>query len=216
MHASLKIAILLFDNYTALDVIGPYEVLSKIPDSKIYLAAVKPGLYKDGRGLQTSAEYSLTEIPNPDILVIPGGMGVDSILDNQEVLSWIQKAHATSQWTVSVCSGALLLGAAGLLKGCKATTHWARMEQLKQYGAILLKERYVKDGKIITSAGVSAGIDMSLYLASLVMDEGFAKVVQLSIEYDPQPPFDSGTPEKAPKDILERVMKARNQAVNKK
>jgi len=201
----LKIAILLFDNYTALDVVGPYEVLSKIPNSKIYMAAVKRGLYKDMKGLHIWADFSLKEIGEPDILVIPGGFGIDALLDNQEIISWIQQAHITSKWTVSVCSGALLLGAAGILTNCKATTHWNRKEQLAKYGVTVENERYVEDGKIITSAGVSAGIDMLLYLLSLVVNEDYAKAVQLGMEYDPKPPFDSGSPEKAPKEIVDKI-----------
>jgi len=210
MIGTLKIAILLFDNFTALDVVGPYEVLSKIPNSKVYMVAVKPGLYKDVKGLQMSADYSLKDIENPDILIIPGGFGIDSLLNNQEIISWIQNAHISSKWTVSVCSGALLLGAADILKDCKATTHWNRKEQLAKYGANIQKERYVKDGKVITSAGVSAGIDMSLYLLSLVVDENYAKAVQLGMEYDPKPPFDSGSPEKAPKEIVDQIRQSNN------
>jgi transcriptional regulator GlxA family with amidase domain len=205
MEETLIIAILLFDNFTALDVVGPYEVLSKIPNSKICMVAVKPGLYKDIKGLQISADYSLQDMKNPDILVIPGGFGIDSILNSQDILIWIQNAHKTSKWTVSVCSGALLLGSAGLLKDCKATTHWNRKSQLANYGVVLRNDRYVKDGKIVTSAGVSAGIDMSLYLLSLIVNENFAKAVQLGMEYDPKPPFDSGSPEKAPKEILDKI-----------
>jgi transcriptional regulator GlxA family with amidase domain len=204
-NGTFKIAMLLFDNYTALDVIGPYEVLSKIPDSKIYLVAVKPGIYMDIKGLQLSAGYSLKDIENPDILVIPGGFGIDSVLNDQDILNWIRNAQKTSTWTVSVCSGAILLGAAGLLVNRKATTHWNRKEQLAKYGAIVQNERYVKDGKILTSAGVSAGIDMSLYLLSLVVNENFAKTVQLVMEYDPKPPFDSGSPEKAPKEMVDKL-----------
>ena len=210
MIGTLKIAILLFDNFTAFDVVGPYEVLSKIPNSKVYLVAVKHGLYKDVKGLQMSADYSLKDIDNPDILIIPGGFGIDSLLNNQEIISWIQNAHISSKWTVSVCSGALLLGAAGILKDCKATTHWNRKEQLAKYGANIQNERYVKDGKIITSAGVSAGIDMSLYLLSLIVNENYAKAVQLGMEYDPKPPFDSGSPEKAPKEIVDKIRQSNN------
>ena len=204
-NGTFKIAMLLFDNYTALDVVGPYEVLSKIPDSKIYMVAVKPGIYKDIKGLQLSAGYSLKDIENPDILVIPGGFGIDSVLNNRGILNWIRNAHKISTWTVSVCSGAILLGAAGLLENRKATTHWNRKEQLAKYGVILQNERYVIDGKIITSAGVSAGLDMSLYLLSLVVNESFAKSVQLGMEYDPKPPFDSGSPEKAPKEMVDKI-----------
>jgi transcriptional regulator GlxA family with amidase domain len=215
MEETLKIAILLFDNFTALDVVGPYEVLSKIPNSKIYMVSVKSGLYKDVKGLQISADFSLQDMRNPDILVIPGGLGIDSILDNQDIINWIQNSHRTSKWTVSVCSGALLLGSAGLLNDCKATTHWNRKNQLVKYGAILQNDRYVKDGKIVTSAGVSAGIDMSLFLLSLIVNVNFAKAVQLGMEYDPKPPFDSGSPEKAPKEILDKI-KQSNPPNNKK
>ena len=214
MVETLKIAILLFDDFTALDVVGPYEVLSKIPNSKVYMVAVKPGLYKDIKGLQISADYSLKDIGNPDILIIPGGFGIDSLLNNQEIISWLQDAYISSKWTVSVCSGALLLGAAGILKDCKATTHWNRKEQLAKYGANIQNERYFKDGKIITSAGVSAGIDMSLYLLSLVVNENYAKAVQLGMEYDPQPPFDSGSPEKAPEEIVDKIRQS-NKTNNK-
>jgi transcriptional regulator GlxA family with amidase domain len=209
MEKQIEIAILIFDNYTALDVIGPYEVLSKIPDSKIFITAVNQGLYKDIKGLKISADYSIKDITNPDILVIPGGFGIDSILNNREIITWIQTAHKTSIWTVSVCSGALLLGAAGILENCKATTHWNRIDQLKEFKAIPVHERYVREGKIITSAGVSAGIDMSLYLLSLIVNENFAKAIQLGMEYEPKPPFDSGSPDKAPKEIVEIVKKSR-------
>jgi transcriptional regulator GlxA family with amidase domain len=203
----MKIAILVFDNLTVLDAVGPYEVLSKIPHAKVYFTAVKPGIYRDTKGLRISVDYSLADIKDPDILLIPGGFGVDAILNNREILNWVIQAHKTSKWTVSVCSGALLLAAAGLLKNCKAATHWNRVEQLRSYGVEVIMERYVREGKIITSAGVSAGIDMALYLASLIVNENFAKTVQLAIEYDPQPPFDSGSPEKAPKEIVERFRK---------
>ncbi len=205
MNNPLTIAIFLFDNFAALDVVGPYEILSKIPQSKIYMTAVKKGLYKDVKGMQIMANYSLEDIQNPDILLIPGGFGIDALLQNSEVIRWIQNSHATSQWTVSVCSGALLLAAAGILKGVKATTHWNRKEQLKKYGVIIENKRYVQDEKIITAAGVSAGIDMSLYLLSLIVNESYAKTIQLAMEYDPQPPFDCGSPEKAPLEIVNRI-----------
>jgi len=201
----MKIAFLIFENFTALDIIGPYEVLSKVPNSEIYFASLKPGFYSDGKVLKIEAKYSLNDITNPEVIVIPGGFGIDSLLNNREILTWIQNAHKTSLWTTSVCSGALLLAAAGLLKNCKATTHWNRKEQLKEYGVNVVNERYVKDGKIITSAGVSAGIDMALYLVSLLVNEKFAQVIQLSMEYDPKPPFDSGSPEKAPKEIVDII-----------
>jgi transcriptional regulator GlxA family with amidase domain len=194
--AETKIAILLFDKFAALDVVGPYEVLSRMPESKVYMAAVKPGFYKDPNGLQIGADYALQDIAHPDILLIPGGFGIDAILND-----------STSQWTVSVCSGALLLAASGILKGGRATTHWNRKAQLAQYGVAIENARYVKKGKIITAAGVSAGIDMALYLLSLAVNENCAKAIQLGIEYDPKPPFDCGSPEKAPQALLDRLRK---------
>jgi transcriptional regulator GlxA family with amidase domain len=208
------IAILIFDNFTALDVIGPYEVLSRVPNSEIYFVALEPGLYSDGKTLKIEAKYSLNEILNPDIIVIPGGFGIDALLKKQEIIQWLQNVHKTSLWTTSVCSGALLLAAAGLLMNCKATTHWNRKEQLSEYGVSVVNERYVKDGKIITSAGVSAGIDMALYLVSQLVNEKLAQAIQLSMEYDPKPPFDSGSPDKASKEIVELIKKSSN--TNKK
>jgi transcriptional regulator GlxA family with amidase domain len=209
----MKIAILLYDNYTALDVVGPYEVLSNIPGAKIYFTAEKPGLYKNSNGIQISADFSLKEVEGPEIIVIPGGFGIDAILDNKDILEWLNSVHEKSQWTTSVCSGSLLLASAGILNGRKATTHWNRVEQFKKYPVEFVNERYVKDGKIITSAGVSAGIDMALYLTSLVVNENFAKLVQLALEYDPKPPFDSGSPEKAPREIMEKFKNSRNKKI---
>jgi transcriptional regulator GlxA family with amidase domain len=205
MCEQLKIAILLFDGFTSLDVVGPYEVLSRIPNSKIFMVGCETRLYSDDKRLKISVDYLMSDIVNPDILVIPGGFGIDSILDDQEILQWIQQAHLTSKWTISICSGALLIGAAGLLKDKRATTHWNRKDQLSKYCATVVDDRYVLDGKILTSAGVSAGIDMSLYLLSLIVNDNFAKAIQLAIEYDPKPPFDSGSPLKAPKEIVERI-----------
>ena len=205
----MKIAILLFDNFTALDVAGPYEVLSNIPGAKIYFTAEQPGIYKNSKCMQISADYSLSDIPDPEILVIPGGFGIDAILGNQNILNWIKAVHEKSLWTTSVCSGALLLAEAGILNGRKATTHWNRVEQLKKYPVEFVNERYVKDGKIITSAGVSAGIDMALYLTGLAFNDKLAQLIQLAMEYDPQPPFNSGSPQKAPKEILELFKSAK-------
>jgi transcriptional regulator GlxA family with amidase domain len=202
-----QIAYLAYDNFTVLDLTGPFEVLSKLPNYKSIIIAEKPGLITGGGGMQIKADFSIEEIPNPEILLIPGGFGIDNLLENKNIISWIQKAHKTSKWTLSVCSGALLLGAAGLLKDKQATTHWNRREQLKKYGVSVVNERYCKDGKIICSAGVSAGIDMALYLLSLEVNEMFAKAIQLGMEYDPKPPFDCGSPEKAPKQLVEAVMK---------
>lgn len=188
-----SIAIFLFDNFAALDVAGPYEVLSKLPDAQIFVLAQEKRLYANEKGLKIYADYTLDELPYPDIIVIPGGFGIDAQLSNQSVLHWLNEAHKKSVWTISICSGALLLAAAGILKGRKATTHWNRKKQLLAYDVLVEDQRYVHEGKIITSAGVSAGIDMSLYLIGLIAGEPFAKAIQLGIEYDPKPPFDYST-----------------------
>ena len=205
MKTALTIALLLYDGFTALDVAGPYEVFSKIPNAKVHFVAEKKGLYADTKGMQVMADTSLDELPFPDMLIVPGGFGVDALLTNEAVLDWVRHAHERSIWTVSVCSGALLLGAAGILNDKKATTHWNRKGQLAAYCPHILEERYVLDGKVMTSAGVSAGIDMALYLLSLITNETYAKVVQLGMEYDPQPPFDSGSLAKASEVVINRA-----------
>lgn len=189
MDTTMKIAILLFDNFTALDIIGPYEVLSKLPDAQICLVGMEKKAYNDKHGLKIYADYSIDEIEQADILLIPGGFGIDTLLSNKEILDWIRKTDGTTKWTTSVCSGSLLLAEAGLLHNKECTTHWKRKAQLSQYSVTIRNERYVQDGKVITSAGVSAGIDMALYLASKVAGDDTARKIQLAIEYDPQPPF---------------------------
>ena len=203
----MKIAILLFDNYTALDVVGPYEVLNKLPDSQIYFVGLEKRDYKDTHGMKLYADYSIDEINQADVLLIPGGMGIDSLLSNKKILDWIQKIDSTTKWTTSVCSGSLLLAHAGLLDKKACTTHWRRKEQLNKYDVTIKNERYVQDGKFITSAGVSAGIDMALYLVSKIAGDQTAKLIQLGIEYDPKPPFDYGSPDKAPKEMVDRLKK---------
>jgi transcriptional regulator GlxA family with amidase domain len=178
----MKIVILLFDNYTALDIIGPYEVLNKLPDSKIYLVGLEKKEYKDTYGLKISADNSIDEIFEADILLIPGGFGIDNLLRDTIVLDWIRKIDITTKWTVSVSSGSLLLAQAGLLDGKNCTTHWKRKEQLRSFNVTVKDERYVQDGKIITSAGVSAGIDMALYLVSKIAGDQIAKMFQLAID----------------------------------
>jgi transcriptional regulator GlxA family with amidase domain len=203
----MKILILLFDNYTALDVIGPYEVLSRLPNSKVYFVGNENRIYQDSYGLQMVADSSLDEHSEADILLIPGGFGIDNLFKNKKIIEWIQKINITTSWTVSVCSGSLLLAEAGLLNGKKCTTHWRRKEQLNKYDVMVENERYVHDGKTITSAGVSAGIDMALYLVSKICGDQMAKIFQLAIEYAPKPPFDCGSPEKAPMEMVEKLRK---------
>lgn len=201
----MNTAVLLFDNYTALDVVGPYEVLNKLPDSKILLAGKEKKEYKDTFGLSIRAEYTIEEIKQADVLLIPGGFGTDALLNDTKILDWIKAIDRTSKWTTSVCSGALLLAEAGILNNKNCTTHWRKKEQLSKYNVSVKNERYVRDGKIITSAGVSAGIDMALFLVSKIAGEQTAEIIQLAIEYDPQPPFDCGVPEKVSPEILEKL-----------
>ena len=202
----MRIAILIFDKLTALDAIGPYEVLSRLPDAELTFVATEAGPKRTDTGaLAITADASLDELTDPDLLLIPGGEGNRPLLEDEATLAWVRGAHDSSTWTTSVCTGALVLGAAGVLDGLEATTHWAFLDRLRDYGATPVKRRVVEQGKVITAAGVSAGIDMALGLAARVAGDEFAQAVQLGIEYDPQPPFDSGSPDKAAPEIVEAV-----------
>ncbi len=202
----MKIAILVFEKLTALDAIGPYEVLSRLPDADLRFVAKEAGLKRTDTGaLAISADAALTEFTDPDILLIPGGDGNRALMDDDEVLDWIRTADAKTRWTTSVCTGSLLLAATGLLDGKRATSHWAYRHELADYGAEPVAERVVVDGKYVSAAGVSAGIDMALQLTALEFGDDLAKGIQLGIEYDPQPPFDSGSPEKADPNLVELV-----------
>ncbi|MDQ3979943.1 MAG: DJ-1/PfpI family protein [Actinomycetota bacterium] len=202
----MQVAILLFDRFTALDAVGPYEVLCWLPESDVRFVAAEPGLKRNHPGsLALLAEYSLDDVPSPDVIVVPGGPGEEQARADERVLAWLRQAHATSQWTTSVCTGALTLASAGILRGVEATTHWLVRDDLRAFGAIPVTDRVVARGKIITSAGVSAGIDMALHLASVLAGEEMAQAVQLVLEYDPQPPFTAGSPEKAPAYLVERL-----------
>lgn len=206
---ALKIAILLFDGITALDAVGPYEVLCRIPQAEVTFVASRPGAVRATGGLQFIATRSLDEDFVYDIIIIPGGEGVESILNDGQIANWIRCMHQRTKYTVSVCTGALLLGASGLLQSRRATTHWRHLERLDAFGAMPVAERYVRDGKIITAAGVSAGIDMSLHLAELLGGPMAAQIIQLALEYDPAPPFDSGSPQKAPLQVLELLRRVK-------
>lgn len=202
----MKIAILIFDRLTALDAIGPYEVLSRLPGAELTFVASEAGEKRTDTGrLGLSADASLDELSDPDVVLIPGGEGTRPLLHDERVLEWVREADRSSRWTTSVCTGSLVLGAAGLLEGRRATSHWAYREALRDYGAEPVAERVVEDGKLITAAGVSAGIDMALTLASRIAGEDVAKAIQLGIEYDPDPPFDSGSPEKASPELVALV-----------
>jgi transcriptional regulator GlxA family with amidase domain len=202
----MDIAILLYDRLTALDAIGPYEVLSRLPDASAKFVAAEPGPVKTDNGMLTLvAEGSLEQASKPDIVLVPGGPGEVAARAGGPALDWLRSVHETSTWTTSVCTGSLILASAGLLDGKRATSHWLALEQLRELGAEPVSERVVFDGKIVTAAGVSAGIDMALSLAARIAGKEVAQAIQLGIEYDPQPPFDAGSPAKAPAAIVEGV-----------
>jgi transcriptional regulator GlxA family with amidase domain len=199
----MQIAIPLFDRFTALDAIGPYETLSRLPGARVTFVAAEPGpIATDNRMLRIVAEKALDELPNPDIVVVPGGIGTRAMMNDEQLVGWVRAAHRTTDWTCSVCTGSLVLGAAGLLDGLDATTHWMAMDTLASTGARPTGRRVVEQGKIITAAGVSAGIDMGLTLAAKIAGDEIAQAIQLGIEYDPQPPFDAGSPDKAPESVI--------------
>jgi putative intracellular protease/amidase len=202
----MNIAIPLYDRFTALDAVGPYEVLQRIPGAEITWLAHAPGLVGTDTGqLRLHADAAFEDLPDPDIVMVPGGTGTDDFLEDERLVGWIRQAHETSKWTTSVCTGSLLLGAAGVLDGLEATSHWLDIDSLERYGARPTGQRVVEQGKVITAAGVSSGIDMALVLAAKIGGPELAQAIQLGIEYDPQPPFDSGSVEKASPAIVELV-----------
>ena len=203
----MRIAIPLYDRFTALDAVGPYEVVQRLPGAELTWLAAEPGPVRTDTGkLGLIADAAFEELPDPDVLIVPGGTGTDDVLDDERLVSWIRRAHETSQWTTSVCTGSLLLGAAGVLEGLEATSHWLDLDSLARYGARPTSRRVVEQGKVITAAGVSSGIDMGLLLAARIAGPEVAQAIQLGIEYDPQPPFDSGSPNKAAPEIKALVM----------
>jgi putative intracellular protease/amidase len=202
----MRIAIPIFDRITALDAVGPYEVLARLPGTTIQFLAREPGPQRtETRMLALVADGSLDDLPDPDVIVVPGGYGTRPLMHDEPMLDWLRNAHATSQWTTSVCTGSLLLAAAGILEGLEATTHWLELETLRQYGVTPVSRRVVEQGKVITAAGVSSGIDMALTLAARIAGDDVAQAIQLGIEYDPEPPFAAGSPSKAPAAIVERL-----------
>ncbi|GAA2938886.1 MULTISPECIES: DJ-1/PfpI family protein [Streptomyces] len=200
----MQIAIVLFDRFTALDVVGPYEMLSRTPGAETVLVAERPGPVRNETGsLALTADRALTDVPAPDVVIVPGGPGQSAQMDDEVLLDWLRTADTTSTWTTSVCSGSLLLAAAGLLTGRRATSHWLALDLLRTYGADPTGERVVTDGKYVTAAGVSSGIDMGLTLLGRIAGDTHAQAVQLLTEYDPQPPYDAGSPLKAPAELVE-------------
>jgi len=205
----MKIAIPVFDGLTALDAVGPYEVLSRLPGAKVSFIAAETRPVRTETGmLAILPEARLVDLVDPEIVVVPGGRGTRRLMGEESLLAWLRRVHETSLWTTSVCTGSLLLAAAGLLEGVEATTHWLELDTLSRLGARPVGRRVVEQGKLMTAAGVSAGIDMALTLAARIGGADTAKAIQLGIEYDPEPPFDSGSPATAPEEILERVRAA--------
>jgi putative intracellular protease/amidase len=208
--AGPNIGILLYDGYSLLDPTGPAEVLSRLPDATVTMIAEKRGAVRTDTGdVAVIAERSIDEVDRLDVLLVPGAgnRGTVGAMNNEVLLRWIRQMHRHTQWTTSVCTGSIVLAAAGLLDGRHATTYWASAEYLRStFDVTYLPQRYVRSGKIITAAGVSAGVDMALYLASLIADDDTAKAIQLAVEYDPQPPFDSGNAADASPQLKERAL----------
>jgi transcriptional regulator GlxA family with amidase domain len=204
-----QIAIPVFPRFTALDAIGPYEVLQRLPDYEVVFVGQERGTVRTDNGmLGVVVDATFEEVAAPDILVFPGGVGSRPLMQDERVLDWVRAAHATTTYTTSVCTGSLVLGAAGLLDGLTATTHWSVYDALASTGATPVADRVVEhlDRRIITAAGVSSGIDMALRLVELIADATAAKAMQLMIEYDPQPPFDCGCASKVDDIVMARVL----------
>jgi transcriptional regulator GlxA family with amidase domain len=200
----MQIVIALFDRFTALDAVGPHQVLHHLPGAEVVFAAERAdGVTDESRTLTLQAQAAFADVPRPDIIVVPGGPGQAAQMGPGPLEDWLIAADKTSTWTTSVCTGALILAAAGLLNGRAATTYWLALDELRRLGAIPRRERYVFDGKYVTGAGVSAGIDMALALAGRVAGDDVAKSIQLGIEYDPQPPYQSGSPVTAAPGLVE-------------
>jgi transcriptional regulator GlxA family with amidase domain len=199
----MLIAIPLFDRFAPLDAVGPYQVLSALPGAKIIFVAERTRGVPDSSGsLTLRADATYADVPQPDVILVPGGFGVDDHMGPGPLRDWLLAADQTSTWTTSVCTGALILAAAGLLTGREATTNWQAHDELARFGVKARHERYVFDGKYATAAGVSAGIDMALALAARIAGDEVAQRIQLGIEYDPRPPFNAGSPQTAPPRIV--------------
>ena len=202
----MEIALLLYDGLAPLDAVGPFEVMRNVPGWEVRTVAKEKGVVRSEDGsLGILADYALAEVTAPDLVLVPGGAGNRPLMSDEELLEWLREVDRATKWTTSVCTGSLLLGAAGLLEGKRATTNWLALDALREFGAEPVGGRFVEDGKTITAAGVTAGIDMALHLVAREVGPEVAQAVQLGIEYDPDPPFDSGSPEKAPAEIVELV-----------
>lgn len=204
----MEIAILLFEKMAAQDAVGPYEVFRCVPGWRVEFAGLAAGEVRCEGGLGLSADRALDEVAEADAVLVPGGRGSEAVAADPAVLDWLRRIDQRTKWTISVCTGAEILGAAGLLEGKRATSNWLFLDRLPEYGADPVGGRWVEDGKTITAAGVTAGIDMALHLVGREAGPEVAQAVQLGVEYDPDPPFDSGSPEKAPPEIVELVRSA--------
>lgn len=205
----MQIAVALFDRLTALDAIGPYEVLQRLPEATVTFVGEQKGEVRSENGfLGLTVDATYAEVPTPDVIVVPGGVGTRQLLDPNPIHDWLRSAHETTRFTTSVCTGSIVLAAAGLLAGMEATTHWSAYEELNRQGAVATPKRVVEhlDERIITAAGVSSGIDMALRLSELLVDDIAAKAMQLMIEYDPQPPFDCGSMDKSDDVVMTRLL----------
>ncbi|GAA0934566.1 DJ-1/PfpI family protein [Pseudonocardia zijingensis] len=208
----MKIAIPLYDRFTSLDAVGPYEALSRLPGAETVIVAERTGPVPDTVGsLSVVATATFDEVTDPDVVVVPGGPGQRHQMSDGPLHRWLRAVDAHTTWTTSVCTGSLILAAAGLLRGRRATSHWLAVDQLAEYGVTAVADRVVVDGKYVTSAGVSAGIDMALGLAERIAGERTAQEIQLMMEYDPDPPHDAGSREKAPAAVVEQLLAQREQ-----
>jgi transcriptional regulator GlxA family with amidase domain len=204
----MQVAIPLYPRLTALDAIGPYEVLQRIPELEVVFVGAERGEVRTDTGiLGLTVDATFAEVPSPDVIVVPGGPGSRKEAEGGALVDWIRAAHPGTTMTTSVCTGSLLLGAAGLLRGLDAATHWSATELLAAFGAVPVRQRVVEhpEQRIITAAGVSAGIDMGLRLIARLVDETAAQAAQVFVEYDPEPPFDAGHPDKVGPDVLTRI-----------
>ncbi|MFD7261473.1 DJ-1/PfpI family protein [Streptomyces sp. NPDC059874] len=209
----MQIAVLLYDRFTALDAIGPFDTLGRLADAEVVFVSERPGPVRTDNGsLALVADKGLDEVTRPDIVIVPGGPHPELEMENPVVMEWLRMVDATTTWTTSVCTGSLLLAAAGLLNGRRAAGHWMFLDQLPKFGAEPTGERVVFDGKYVTAAGVSSGIDMGLTLLGKIAGDEYAQAVQLMTEYDPQPPYDAGSPDKAPAGIV-AMLRANNPLV---
>ncbi|CAO5178479.1 Isonitrile hydratase [Frankia sp. AiPs1] len=202
----MQIAILLFERVTVLDAIGPFEVLQHLPGAQVVFVGERAGTVRSETGsLGLTVDASLGEVTSPDVVLVPGGPGQSDHMADGPVHRWLRAVDQTSTWTTSVCTGSLILAAAGLLTGRRAATYWLAVDELAAFGAVPSRERFTFDGKYATAAGVSSGLDMALALAGRIAGERRAQGIQLGIEYDPHPPYDVGSPETAPADLVEEL-----------